>query len=190
MTRTVLETHAVGAANDATKMETSFDVGQHPSQMLRRDHRNDRYRERQAQYAEQAHDLERGRKERRIDKASGKIGHRFLLGVAAMFLALPPRAPCEGVHLPAGFSLPPRCRRSEMGAGSGEKRCGEWFGTRGPLAAKAHGEGNAPVASACVASAEAVEYCIPVMSHGARNPRPAGARAASAPDPAGAAVSP
>src|SRR5262249_33158078 len=64
-------THAVGAANDAMKMGTLFDVGQHPSQMLRRDHRNDRYRERQAQHAEQAHDLERGRNERRIDKASG-----------------------------------------------------------------------------------------------------------------------
>ena len=38
----------------------------------------------QAQHAEQAHDLERGRKERRIRKASGKIGHRFLLGVAVM----------------------------------------------------------------------------------------------------------
>src|SRR5262249_28634386 len=35
-----------------------------------------------------------------------------------------------------------------------------------------------------------VKYCIPAMSHGARNPRPAGVRAASAPDPTGAAVSP
>src|SRR5207245_8605022 len=87
------------------KMETSFDVSQHPSEILRRDHRNDRYRKRQAQHAEQAHDLERDRKERRIDKASGKIGHRFLLGVVAMSLARPARAPCDGVHLPTGFSL-------------------------------------------------------------------------------------
>src|SRR5262249_8843758 len=82
--RMVLRTHVVGAANDAMTKETSFDVRQDPSQMLPRDHRNDRYRERQTQQAEQVHDLERGRKERRIDKASGKIGHRSLLGIAPM----------------------------------------------------------------------------------------------------------
>src|SRR5262249_10280 len=79
-----LRTPSGGGANDAMTMETSFDVRQYPSQMLRRDHRNDRYRERQTQQAEQVHDLERGRKERRIDKASGKIGHRSLLGIAPM----------------------------------------------------------------------------------------------------------
>src|SRR5262249_37853952 len=72
----------VGAASDVMAVETSFDVRQHPSHILRRDHRNDCCREHQTQHAEQAHDLERGRKEWRIDKACGKIGHRFLLGIA------------------------------------------------------------------------------------------------------------
>src|SRR5262249_47769518 len=42
---------------------------------------------------------------------------------------------------------------------------------------------------ASVASVQAVEYCMPAMSPGARNPRPS-VRGPSAPHPAGAAISP
>src|SRR5262245_55669063 len=44
--------------------------------------------------------------------------------------------------------------------------------------------------NASVASVQAVEYCIPAMSQGARNPRPVSVPGPSAPHPAGAAISP
>src|SRR5262245_66196544 len=51
-------------------------------------------------------------------------------------------------------------------------------------------EGWKGMDKASVASVQAVEYCIPAMSPGARSPRPASVRGPAAPDPAGAAISP
>src|SRR5262249_49329410 len=47
-----------------------------------------------------------------------------------------------------------------------------------------------PWARAAIAGGGVLEYCIPAMSSGDRNPRPASVRGPSAPHPAGAAISP
>ena len=62
-------------------VETSFDMGQNPIQVLGRKHRNDRRSECQAQQAEQENDLDVGRNEKRIGEVGtgNQIGHRFLL---------------------------------------------------------------------------------------------------------------
>src|SRR5262249_62225347 len=69
----------------------------------------------------------------------------------------------------------------------GGKRCGQRDGGGRPHFARMLDGGRE---NASVASVEAVEYCIPAMSQGARIPRPVSVPGPSAPHPAGAAISP